>query len=63
MPTSKKQKRMTVTESEDAVIGLLKTKLDLPSESDVLREGLRLLCEMHGIEYPDDMPTWGGKRD
>lgn len=55
------KKLIVITKDQNATIKALADQLDM-TQADVIRDALKAHCEAHGLEWPDDMPTWGGNR-
>lgn len=62
MPTDKKQINVHLTNSQ--IVALRQaTKRSGLKASEARREALRLFCEAQGVQFPDNMPQHGGKRE
>jgi len=33
------------------------------TKSELIRQWFKRYCKQHGVEWPDDMPEWGGLRE
>ncbi len=54
--------RTRLTDNQARVLAQLKAEYNM-SESAILRFALSILCDQDGIEWPDDTPQHGGKRE
>lgn len=62
MPSTKPQINARLTNKEWRALETAMNRAEL-SKAEFIRTALSNLCALHGVEFPDDMPQHGGKRE